>query len=600
MQTQISGADIVDTSFDRYARMVARALRVPVALVTRLEPSRQVFLGAVGLSEPWATCRETPLSHSFCQYVVSRNEPLVVSDARESELLRDNLAISELDVIAYAGWPITDHTGFVIGSLCAIDAEPRDWTEAELAALEDLAAACSAELTHRGLRALAAQNERSARDLNRRSRLLLELSEGLSATQTTDDVADAVERIAVDHLGCLRAGLWLRSPEHAQVAPDPRRTTAEERGPEMLTFLEPTGVDWESATRYRELPLDESNPLGRTLLEGRAIYFGSRAAQNAGYPHLAHEKQIGEARAFIPLRIRGQMLGVLTLLWATQEEISEETQTTIRGLAAYTSQALQRALLFEDRVEALVTLQRSLMPSLPRPEHLALAARYRPAAKHDQVGGDWYDAVVMPNGATTLMIGDVVGHDIGAAATMGQLRNMLRAFAWALEDPPSRNVARLDQAMHDFGLEGMASLVYARIEADHVTTPAGARHVLRWTNAGHPPPLLVGPDGSLEWLSSEGHADLMIGVAPGGERGDHRTLIAPDSTLLLFTDGLVERRGEHIGVGLSRLAEAAVRHHDLPVEDFLDAVLEDRVGPGLEDDVAVLAVRFAAVNGERS
>ena len=97
---------------------------------------------------------------------------------------------------------------------------------------------------------------------------------------------------------------------------------------------------------------------------------------------------------------------------------------------------MQRALLLQDRINALVTLQRSLLPRLPRPGDLELAARYRPADSRDQVGGDWYDAVVMRSGETSLMIGDVVGHDMGAAAVMGQLRTMLRTIAWAGDDSP--------------------------------------------------------------------------------------------------------------------------------------------------------------------
>ena len=118
---------LLDRSFDRYARLVQHALAVPVALVSLVETERQWFPGAVGLPEPWATCRETPLSHSFCQHVVAAREPLVVTDAREDPRVAGNLAIEDLGVIAYAGHPISDHTGEVIGSLCAIGHEPREW-----------------------------------------------------------------------------------------------------------------------------------------------------------------------------------------------------------------------------------------------------------------------------------------------------------------------------------------------------------------------------------------------------------------------------------------------------------------------------------------
>ena len=205
----------------------------------------------------------------------------------------------------------------------------------------------------------------------------------------------------------------------------------------------------------------------------------------------------------------------------------------------------------------------------------------------DQVGGDWYDAVVMPSGDTSLMVGDVVGHDLEAAAVMGQLRHMLRAIAWAVDDTPSRNVARLDEAMRDLDVDGMASLFYARIER------AGDAWSLRWTNAGHPPPVLAEPCGRAA-LVSAGATDLMLGIEPGLPRADNRTLITPGSTLLLYTDGLVERRSEGIDAGLDRLLAATACHQGLPVEDFLDAVLADLVVDRLDDDVALLAVRFGS------
>ncbi len=138
-------------SFDHYARLVRRALNVPVGLVSIVEAYRQVFPGALGLPDPWQDERETPLSHSFCKYVVAEEKPLIIEDARTVDRLVDNLAIPVLGVIAYAGWPITNSHGQVIGSLCAIDGVPRTWSADELENLSDLASACSAEIAQREL-----------------------------------------------------------------------------------------------------------------------------------------------------------------------------------------------------------------------------------------------------------------------------------------------------------------------------------------------------------------------------------------------------------------------------------------------------------------
>lgn len=138
-----------DASLDHYARLVCRVLRVPTSTVTIVEAHRQVFPGASGLQEPYRSTRQTPLSHSYCQYVVLDERPLVVSDARLDPRLAGNPAVRD-GAIAYAGWPLVDGGGRTVGALCAVDTEPREWTDEEVHVLEDLASACSAELQHAG------------------------------------------------------------------------------------------------------------------------------------------------------------------------------------------------------------------------------------------------------------------------------------------------------------------------------------------------------------------------------------------------------------------------------------------------------------------
>ncbi|MBB4635082.1 PAS domain S-box protein [Longimicrobium terrae] len=135
-----------EESFDRYTRLATRVLGVPVALVSLVEGHRQFFKSCVGLPQPWATERETPLSHSFCQHVVRRATPLIIEDARQDDLVRENLAIRDLSVIAYAGFPIVVRPGVVLGSFCVIDSQPRKWTPEDLRIVQDLATAVSTEI----------------------------------------------------------------------------------------------------------------------------------------------------------------------------------------------------------------------------------------------------------------------------------------------------------------------------------------------------------------------------------------------------------------------------------------------------------------------
>lgn len=165
-----------EESFDRLARLASRLLNAPVALVSLVEQERQFFKSCVGLPEPWASLRETPLSHSFCQHVVNAGEPLIIENAREHPLVRDNLAIRDLDVIAYAGIPLITSAGHALGSFCAIDSKPRRWTEDEIATLRDLAASVVTEIEMRALGAERAQAQAALWVSERRFRLLVDAS----------------------------------------------------------------------------------------------------------------------------------------------------------------------------------------------------------------------------------------------------------------------------------------------------------------------------------------------------------------------------------------------------------------------------------------
>ena len=147
-----------DAALDRLSRLAARVLHAPVALVTLVDADRQLLKGCAGLPAPWDSTRETPLSHSVCQHAVARREPLVVRDAREHPLVRDNLAIRDLDVVAYLGIPLLTSEGAAIGSFCVIDHRPRDWTADEIALLEDLAASATTEIELRTAERAAAES----------------------------------------------------------------------------------------------------------------------------------------------------------------------------------------------------------------------------------------------------------------------------------------------------------------------------------------------------------------------------------------------------------------------------------------------------------
>ncbi|MCZ4500455.1 MAG: rsbP 2 [Marmoricola sp.] len=443
-----------DPSFDRYARLVRRALGVPVALVSIVEANRQVFPGADGLPRPYQVARETPLSHSMCQYVVRDQAPLVVSDARADERLVDNLAIADLGVVAYAGWPLTDHTGRTVGSLCAIDGEPREWTEEDLETLADLAGACSAEIAERELRRSATAQSRAALELVDHHQLLLSFSESLASVDTYEGIAAALADLAVAELGCTNAGMWLISSLTADTAD---KTGDPGRG--VLRFVPTETNDWERATVLREATIDLSTPLGYVGATGSALFFADQAGQDEQFPATVSSRPEGGGRAAVPLVVGSRLVGCLGLVWPEDRAFSEVDRVGIFALASYVAQAVNRAVVLQDRVDSSNILQSAMLTPLPEPDGLLISARYQPAAKREQVGGDWYDAFELATGAVALVIGDVVGHDIEAAAAMGQARSILRAIAWPGDKRPAASLESLDQALDGLHLDVLATLV---------------------------------------------------------------------------------------------------------------------------------------------
>ena len=232
-------------------------------------------------------------------------------------------------------------------------------------------------------------------------------------------------------------------------------------------------------------------------------------------------------------------------------------------------------------------LQRSLLTDPSQSQHLQIAVRYRPAAAQVQVGGDWYDAFYDATGGTCLVVGDVTGHDRLAAAVMGQIRNLLRALGHTLGAPPGEVLTAVDTAIRDLRVDTLATALLAVVEQTPGQRASGVQ-TLRWSNAGHPPPLLVAPDGSSRLLTSE--ADLLLGIDPMTPRADHTVELQPGSIVVLYTDGLVERRGASLDEGLAWLVGATRGQAGLTPDQLCDLLL-DGVARTAEDDIALLVMR---------
>jgi PAS domain S-box-containing protein len=284
----------------------------------------------------------------------------------------------------------------------------------------------------------------------------------------------------------------------------------------------------------------------------------------------------------VPLRIEGTRFGVIRVAPFGEQSLDDEERSLLREAADRAALSIRRAQLHEEEHRIAVELQRGLIPRrLPSVDGLELAAHYEAAGVGAEVGGDWYDAFELPGRRLGVVLGDVAGSGIRAASTMGQLRSVTRAFA--LADEASRGPGEVLTLLNGYrvALEelGLFTVLYAIID------PGQGR--IEWSSAGHPPPLLLGGDGG-RYL--EGGDGLM-----GVERAAYRTLHTPissDNTLVLYTDGLIERRGESLDAGLTRLADAALSGPPGAAE-LCEHVLR-RLLPvegGLPDDVTAVVVK---------
>ncbi|WP_084964801.1 SpoIIE family protein phosphatase [Thermoactinospora rubra] len=338
------------------------------------------------------------------------------------------------------------------------------------------------------------------------------------------------------------------------------------------------------------VPQESSMPLSRALRGVTAALAGPQDYQgppDSGVAVIQRELFAAtgiHSATIVPIRGVREVVGAMTLGRAEWPGAFTTTDLLlVEDIARRAGLALDNARLYERQRRVAETMQRHLLPQLPDVPGLEMSARYVPAPHASQVGGDWYDSFVLSDGATGVVIGDVVGHDLEAASGMAQVCNMLRAYAGEIEEPPSKIVERLDEAVARMAQATMATVVFARVEP----TDKGWR--LRWTNAGHPPPLLVERDGRTRFL--DGVSDLLLGTGILSSREDAVADLPPQSTLLLYTDGLIESPSRTLDEGLARLRRyaASVAHRSLSA--LCDVLLAHVRPADNDDDVALLALR---------
>ncbi|MFJ1608369.1 SpoIIE family protein phosphatase [Streptomyces sp. NPDC088253] len=337
------------------------------------------------------------------------------------------------------------------------------------------------------------------------------------------------------------------------------------------------------------LPLDDPSPVAEAIRTGKPRFVPNRKDYIHRWPHGAEFPRLGRlgtdyAVSITPLSETGnQPLGAWLVTHGSGYRPSLDEMTLMGTLADLAGQALRRIRLQHARVELATALQRTMLPTLP--EHLAgleVAARYRPSRDGLDIGGDWYDAFVMPDGTVAMEIGDAQGHDVDAAAAMGQVRASMRAIA-AHEPDPATVLTRTNELLVTMGAARFASCTMLHID------PGDGR--VTGASAGHVPVLCARKDGSHSIHELPGGP--VLGVVPDIEYREEVFTLDEDSALVMVTDGVVEGPGLTLEAGLERagtLAGAALRN-GLNAEETADRILDAAVAVDHLDDVAVLVIR---------
>jgi PAS domain S-box-containing protein len=351
----------------------------------------------------------------------------------------------------------------------------------------------------------------------------------------------------------------------------------------------------EEYTRVRLDSLPSASPVARALDAGTPVSEPVEAVLALMEPGPARAllTELDPSSATVlPLTAEDRTVGVLTLYQDAGRTVSPEDLETARQVAGHAARAIARVHRQSRQAELAEALQRSLLTDPPDIHDTAVVVRYVPAAEAARVGGDWYDAFLQRDGSPVVVIGDIVGHDTEAAAAMGQVRGLLRGIAHYSGAGPAEVLRGLDEALAGMHTDTLGTAIVARFERSAHKGPGWRR--LRWANAGHPPPILIGPDGGVRLLGGPS-GDLLLGVDPDSARTEPVVAVEPGTTLFLYTDGLVERRDRAIDDGLHRLVELLGQHARRPLHDLCDAVLDGMLPDTPQDDAALVAVRLMPV-----
>lgn len=402
-----------------------------------------------------------------------------------------------------------------------------------------------------------------AREHTRQSRLVRELAAAFVGAKTEEELTDAIlHKVAPAFAG---TGTLLAFVENERL---------------RVTFGE--GIDPAMARSLHGMRLDAEKPLAHAIRTGHTEVIGSREAYRAAWPEAHGLLDATTAQSFLMVPFaaeRGRPLGGWVITYDAPHRTTEQERTLLGVVAELAGQAWERIRLSTARLELAGALQRDMLPAeLPVIAGFEIAARYSPANEGLEVGGDWYDVIALPDGGVACIIGDVQGHNIQAAALMGQVRTAMHAYAW--EDPsPDRVLERTNELMLQMGAAGFATCLYALLDPRGRVVSARAGHVL---------PVLCTATGT---SATEAPGGLPLGVQTGTRYPLVQGHLGKGEALALFTDGLVEGPRLSLDDGTALVCRTLDESRGAPLEDIADALMSCARATRHDDDRAVLVVR---------
>lgn len=561
---------------------VAPLVGASIVNVTRVEGNWVEHIADTQLPDRFARIPRRPLSDRVPSTDAARTGRPVILPTHADRIAAypDERWVADLaDSGTVVAFPAIVNSA-VVGTLALVFPPGVELSEDDLAYLATICDQCGQAL----VRVNVTESLRKALAGETRRALLAEATSDLAISLSVTDSLQRLARLVIPELAD-----WViidLADENAQ--------------PHQVAMLHRDGHQ-EAIERFSALQLTgltEQAPIMRVLATGLPILHAETSIDVAA-PFVTRPElieicdRLGICSVmYVPMVARGRTLGCLTLVTGVSaRHYDQQDLEFAMGLAQRAALVVDNSSLYEREHQIANLLQESLLPVVPRIPGLDIAVRYRPSDTHAQVGGDFYDALSLPDGSTALVVGDVMGHDLVAATTMGQLRSHLRACAWEAAvngaSDPGAILDHTDRLVHGLALTGLATAFYAKIERELTPDPTWT---LTYATAGHPMPLIRWPDGRATELEAKGMA---MGVSATARRSSRRTAVPEGSILVAFTDGLVERRNRDWSEGV----ESVRRALEITPTEIETSVLAEKllnVVPGKHfDDTVVLVVRFA-------